>query len=167
MTASWKRLSVALVVVLSGLLLAPYVALPNESFSWRMFAGAYGVEPVVSVDFTTGAPGSYFTITGFNFPAGKIVKVKVNGRELASLTTSDTGSFTVVFNSATSGIGTYDVEVEVEDRIRAAALADQRDASFTVLVGAPLRARPATTGALVDLPSGLARSYLYLPQVAK
>jgi hypothetical protein len=35
------RLFVALVVLLSGLALLPYIGLPSERFSWKQFAGAY------------------------------------------------------------------------------------------------------------------------------
>ena len=36
-----QRFLVALAIVLSGLALAPYIALPSERFSWEAYVGVY------------------------------------------------------------------------------------------------------------------------------
>ena len=37
----FQRLVIVLVIVLSGLALVPFVALPSEQLSWQRFAAAY------------------------------------------------------------------------------------------------------------------------------
>ena len=48
----YARILVAVVVLLSGTALIPYVAFPSEQFNWRMFAGAYIYEPVADLAVT-------------------------------------------------------------------------------------------------------------------
>ena len=39
------RVVLALVILLSGVVIAPSIALPSQPFSWHLFANAYGPEP--------------------------------------------------------------------------------------------------------------------------
>ena len=60
------RLFIALVILLSGIALLPYIGLPSERFSWKQFAGAYDDDrpfkiymPIVARDAGAApAPGS-------------------------------------------------------------------------------------------------------------
>jgi plastocyanin len=44
-----RRLAIALVIVLAGLALVPFVALPSGKFSWQQFSGAYQAPDLVAV----------------------------------------------------------------------------------------------------------------------
>ncbi|GAB4426416.1 MAG: hypothetical protein OHK0015_07310 [Chloroflexi bacterium OHK40] len=153
---TWKRLIVALTIVLSGLLLVPFVALPHETFSWRLFAGAYGSAPVLTVNYPDGAPGSFFTITGYNFPAGQPGTIAANGVTLGSVNVGDTGSFVVIISTGDADVGVY--------RITASAGGGSASTRFELIAGAAERSREGDETLLTfSLPAGLAGQDLYLP----
>jgi hypothetical protein len=163
-----KRLILALVVVLSGLLLVPYVALPHESFSWKLFVGAYRDVPAMGVNFTTGAPGSFFTVSGYNFPPNQPVTIAVNERTLGTTTASADGSFSVVINTAGADRGVYFVTGDNPNITQRIALTGDAITRFEVLDGAPLRAREGGSSLpLLNLPPGLAEQRVYLPLVRR
>jgi hypothetical protein len=60
------RILIALAVLLSGMALIPFVGLPQEPFNWQQFAGVY-TDPALTINHTQGEPGSFFTLTGFNY----------------------------------------------------------------------------------------------------
>jgi plastocyanin len=82
----FRRLLVACAILVSGLALVPYIALPSGKFGWRQFAGAYQPEPfVVSIqDFA-------FVPNNLVIPVGAAVRWKNEGSVEHTVTSSPTG----------------------------------------------------------------------------
>lgn len=162
--SAFKRMLIATTVVLSGLLLLPFVALPSQAFSWQLFTGAYGSAPALGVNHATGAPGSYFAFTGFNFPAGQRVTIEVNDRPLGVITAAGDGS--INFSLATGGAteGRYDVTASYSTDD--GATESSATASFELDEDEPLRAQEGS-GVVFFVPAGLASQNVYLPLIRR
>lgn len=166
--SGWKRLIIALSIVLVGMALVPYIALPSERFSWQLFAGVYGDGPSLAISYDDGAPGSSFTVTGVNYPADATVVVKVNGQTLGSTVTDDIGGFRIrIDTTPQTDLGLYEVEVEVEldDDSRLAAVSVSGATRFRLSAGAPLRAADQDVLAAFNVPDGIAQNPVYMPLV--
>jgi hypothetical protein len=155
---------------MSGMALIPYIALPSEGFSWQRFAGVYSDGPSLTINYDTGAPGSSFTVIGFNYPANQVVTVKVNGHVLGTTTTDEIGGFTIRITSAVDiDEGFYEVEVETES-LSGNALSAVSAASairFQISAGAPLRA-PEGAATAFPLPKGIAVTDLvFMPLIMR
>jgi hypothetical protein len=110
-----KRLVTALFILLSGLMLIPFISLPAQAFSWQLFANAYE-EPTLTISNTIGKPGSFFEITGKNYPANATATITINGRTLGTVTTDATGNFKFELSTPITGgqvEGAYFVTVTV------------------------------------------------------
>jgi hypothetical protein len=106
-------------------------------------------------NYGDGAPGSFFAITGRNFPAGSDARVSVNGRKLDTLTADASGSLSFILRTG-AGLpaGSYEVEVSVNP-----------SASTTITIDpqAPVRAQEGT-GPIVEVPDDIgAKHKIYLP----
>jgi peptide/nickel transport system substrate-binding protein len=113
----------------------------------------------VTINHTTGAPGSFFNITASNFPINRTASIRINGHLLATVFTGESGSFaTTLQTTLDSGEGFYMVTVSVNP---AAATLFQLDAA------APLREREGDFPLLL-VPEGIAvTDFLYLPVVIR
>lgn len=162
--SAWKRLLIATSVLLSGLLLTPFVALPSQAFSWQLFTGAYGSVPAIGANYAAGAPGSYFSFSGFNFPADQPVTVRVNGRPLGVIATADDGTLSFSIATAGAGEGTY----EVTAAFLGEEGATEVSASTSILLDEdePVREREGTA-VVFFLPPGLASQSLFLPMLRR
>jgi plastocyanin len=82
----FRRLLVASAILLSGLALVPYIALPSAKFGWQQFAGAYQPEPiVVSIQNLAFVPDSVV------IPVGGTVRWKNEDTEQHTVTSSPAG----------------------------------------------------------------------------
>jgi hypothetical protein len=108
------RTVVALVILLAGIAMVPYVDRPAAALEWRMMAGVYA--PELSVHATEGAPGSAFAFTGSGFPAHSVAILFVNGRYLGRVLTDGQGAAQFIVQSPASSmaIGQYDITMEVD-----------------------------------------------------
>ena len=104
----------ALVILLAGVAMVPYVDRPAAALEWRMMAGVYA--PELSVHASEGALGSQFAFTGSGFPAHKPATVFVNGRYLGRVMTDGQGMAQFIVQSPTSplALGHYDITLEVD-----------------------------------------------------
>jgi hypothetical protein len=164
---SKKRLALALVIILSGLLLVPFVALPKESFRWQLFAGAYGAAPIIDSNYGTGAPGSAFLIAGFGFTPKTTLTLKSNGVTIGTVVTDANGGFRITVVTPGNGLGRY--VVTAEETGKAASLAAVSPALVLQLVAeAPVRAAEAgvTQLQLPNNPANLSPER-WLPFVAR
>lgn len=162
---SKKRFALALVIMLSGLLLVPFVALPKESFRWQLFAGAYGSDKAMGSNYEDGGPGSYFLISGFGFTPGATAQIKANGNFFGTVKVNSKGEFTVLINSAGASPGRYVISA---DEGSAGGLAvTSASTSFDVISGAPVRApvEADITLTLPNVPAGLGDVKLWMPLV--
>lgn len=108
------RTVVALVILLAGVAMVPYVDRPAAALEWRMMAGVYA--PELTVHASEGAPGSQFAFTGSGFPAHRPATLFVNGRYLGRVMTDDQGSAQFIVQSPAShlALGHYDITMEVD-----------------------------------------------------
>lgn len=159
-----QRLTIALVTLLSGLALIPFIALPQEGFSWQRFSGAYGSTPALASNHTSGSPGSFFSLTGYNFPPGSTVQITVNGVVIGSVVATATGGFSVTLSTQGAELGAYRVVAAVtnnpEDEEVFATL------TLRLVVGATVHTREGNDPLFV-LPADLAQQELFLPLVAR
>ena len=63
--------------------------------------------PTLAVNHTSGAPGSYFTYIGVNFPTNSTATISVNGLTFGSVTTGDNGGFAYVLATVDADEGYY------------------------------------------------------------
>jgi len=83
----FPRIVLALAVLMSGLALAPSIALPSEPFSWQRYAGAYQPSPIqVNIQNFAFAPNTIL------IPVGTTVRW-TNKDPVNHTVTSSTGLF--------------------------------------------------------------------------
>jgi hypothetical protein len=160
----FQRILIAIACCLAGLSLIPYVALPSEKVSPQLFSNAYQPTatatstpmptPILSINFPTGKPGSFFQVTGSQFPANSTATVSVNGQVLGTVPTNASGGFVFSLDTASADVGNYSVTVSVNP---------SASSSFTLRADAPLRPADGSATTL-SVPAGIALSHsLYLP----
>jgi hypothetical protein len=114
----------------------------------------------VSVNHATGRPGSYFTITGWNFPPNSEAALSVNGEELSSdLVVSPTGTFVIFLYTDGADLGDYTVTVSVNP---------SASIGFTLSDEEPLWPQEGG-GRVFNVPPGIGHTdrFLYLPLVSR
>jgi hypothetical protein len=105
---------VAFVIFVSGAALVPLVGLPSEGYRWQTYADAY--QPLlIQINYETGSPGSFFTLTGFNFPPDEDVAILVNGTVIGDVTTDSSGGFIFLIDTAGAEPGYYFVTTDEPD----------------------------------------------------
>jgi hypothetical protein len=62
-------------------------------------------------NFASGAPGSFFNLSGDPFPANQTIPVAVNGSPLGDIPVSSNGVFTFTLSTAHASEGNYFVKV--------------------------------------------------------
>ena len=70
------------------------------------------------ISHPSGSPGSYFTVTGLNFPPNATVALSVSGELLVgNISTSETGGFVVFLDTGLSDPGWYSVTVSYNSSV--------------------------------------------------
>ncbi|RMH81541.1 MAG: hypothetical protein D6681_18050 [Calditrichaeota bacterium] len=115
--------------------------------------------PQLAVNYDTGAPGSFFTVSGSNFPAGQYATVMLNGQVLTNTLAIDTsGNFTLILDTQSADTGFYLVSASTNLG---------RTVQFTLDSTAPLRAQEGS-GLMLDVPAGVAfTNQVFLPVMVK
>lgn len=112
--------------------------------------------PQLTSNFSTGAAGSYFTLTGSNFPLNDTAAISVNGSTLGTVGTNGAGSFSFILSTAVANEGTYFVT---------AAVNPSATTSFVIDANEPVRPQEGTAS-IFDLPAGIAfTDTVFLPVV--
>lgn len=163
--SAWKRLVIATTVVLSGLLLLPFVALPRQAFSWQQFANAYGSTPALGVNYTTGGQGSFFNFNGFNFPAGQLVTIRVNDRTIGAVAADANGAISFTLATPDADLGEYVVTATLSPG-GLQQTTGQATTRFELRADAPVRAREGS-GTIFVVPPGLISRTVFLPMIRK
>jgi hypothetical protein len=163
--SAWKRLVIATTVVLSGLLLLPFVALPSQAFSWQQFTNAYGSTPALGVNYTTGAPGSFFNFNGFNFPAGQLVTVRVNDRTIGAVTADANGAISFTLATPNADLGEYVVTATLSPG-GLQQTTGQATVRFELRADAPVRSREGNAVVFVLSPGLISRT-VFLPLIRR
>jgi hypothetical protein len=116
-------------------------------------------EPFVGINFKTGAPDIFFTLTAAIFPANTNASISVNGQQLGAVPTGADGSFTFLFSTTNADEGFYSVKV--------VAAGETAFTSFTLAAKYPLRPQDGT-GSIFNIPAGIALTeFVYLPFIQK
>lgn len=152
----FMRVFLASAIFLSGLALIPLVGLPSAGYRWQVFADAY--QPLLlEGNFDSGAPGSYFTITGFNFPPESEVIIEVNDLVVGAVMTDNMGGFTMMLSTTNAEEGYYFLTTTESD---------SPTLRFWLDVELPLRL-PSGEGTIIPLPGDIAITLMHLPFLHK
>jgi hypothetical protein len=124
--------------------------------------------PTLNINFTTGQPGSFFTLRGFNFPSLTEMEMLANGRILDnSISTDASGNAVVVLNTSGAARGTYTIVVRTRTML---AQDTEQQVNLVLSEDAPLRARETIEGAIeVNLSQDTSpvNQQLYIPLVRR
>ncbi|MFZ1398798.1 MAG: hypothetical protein WAS33_17965 [Candidatus Promineifilaceae bacterium] len=115
-------------------------------------------EPKLTMNYTSGAPGSYFNILGQYFPANSTATLSVNGRTVGTVPVSSGGTFAFTLTTTNADEGTYFVTASVNPTATKQFVLDATE---------PVRPEdlPADT---FDVPAGIAfTESLYLPTIIR
>ncbi len=136
------------------------VEMLNSKSGWiggRIFL-RYIVTPSLEINFTSGAPGSYFTISGSDYPANDTATISINGQQLGSVGTDGSGSFTFLLSTPNADEGIYMITASVNPR-----------ATIQLILDAAEPTHPQEgTGPIIDIPAGIAfTNQIFLPLVQR
>jgi hypothetical protein len=111
--------------------------------------------PALSINYSAGSPGSYFTITGTNYPPDQNVVVVVNGQVLTDILAADSsGSIVFLLNTSSADPGKYIVTVTDAKALWVDFFLDSAD---------PVRPQEGS-GPIFNIPVGIALTKsIYLP----
>lgn len=146
------RSAIALVILLAGVAMAPFVDLPKIRLGWQRFAGVY--EANLDSNYSNGQPGSYFLFNGSNYPPNQTADILVNGELVGQVMTNGSGQVSFIISTVHSPVGVYTVTASVN------ANASGSD-SFTLETGAPLRGREG------NAPIFNVQNLIYMPLMFK
>lgn len=123
------------------------------------FSAAYHYDPsFLSSNYHTGKTGSYFNISGSDYPPDSPVEITVNDHLLpSSLTTDASGNITFTFGTAQADPGSYEVTASVNP---------EATTRFTLSPDDPLRSKVGTWP-VIDIPAGIAFRDIFLPLVSR
>lgn len=118
----------------------------------------YDIRPELAISFADGSPGSFFTLSGSDYPANEIVAINVNGHDLGMIATDENGSFTLILSTADADEGNYTVTVSVNPGATT---------QFVLDAEAPLRSQE-DAGTEITVPAGIAHTELgFLPAILR
>jgi hypothetical protein len=111
--------------------------------------------PSLTINYPNGQPGSFFTITGWNFPPAVQASLSINGQVISTtLGVNPTGSFIFFLNTSGAEPGGYTVTVSANPGATT---------SFRLANDAPLRSQEGG-GQVFIVPNGIAfDNFIYLP----
>jgi hypothetical protein len=147
-------LLLAVLVLLSGLALVPVMGLPSAGFRWQFYANSY-VLTTLEVNHPSGAPGSFFTVTGTNYPLSTTVTIFVNGADVGDVPTDEDGNLEFVIDTTGAELGTYTVWASPVPSVFTRFVLEQ-DADQWPQEG---------TAPVIQLPADLARELIFAPVV--
>lgn len=115
------------------------------------------ISPSLFINYPDGQPGSYFTVTGSDFPLNSVVTLTINGLTFTeTLTTDGFGTITFLLSTAEADPGRYFVTVTANS---------SATVSFDLDPTAPLRPQEGTEP-ILNVPTGIAfTEFVFLPLV--
>jgi photosystem II stability/assembly factor-like uncharacterized protein len=111
--------------------------------------------PSLEINYTTGAPGSFFTIIGDNYPPDSTIKISVNNQLLGTVQSDPSGALEFLFETSQADEGTYIVD---------AAVNPGASVRFKLNSNDPLRPQEGS-GPIIEIPAGIAIDFIYLPLI--
>ena len=123
-----------------------------------MGAYEYDTSAALDINYDAGAPGSFFTLSGRNFPANDIAAISVNGTALGTVSTDGSGSFSFLLSTSSAGEGTY---------FATAAINPSATVRFILSADELTRAQEGS-GTVFEVPAGISYTEsVYLPFVMR
>lgn len=124
---------------------------------------AGGTVQVLYVSYSEGAPGSTFVIGGYNLAPNRTFTIRINGVQLTTITTSATGSFTLLLTTSSSAEPGYYLVAAVAQPAANSVQANEGNVavlgSFSIVTTGPnavvRTVPPGVTGPTVALPTSL------------
>ena len=114
--------------------------------------------PLLFINYSTGAPGSYFTVDGTGFPVESALPVFINGVEVGFVQSDTEGEFSINLETSLADEGDYIITVGNEVR----ALS-----SFNIDINAPVRPMEGS-GDIFSVPAGISYTELvFMPITLK
>jgi len=105
------------------------------------------------INYSSGKPGSFFTLEGANFPSSDVATISVNGTPLGTVPTDSSGDLAFLLNTAEADEGDYMVTATVNP-----------SSSVRFALDSSKQLRPQDgQGMIFDVPSGLNTHHLYMP----
>jgi hypothetical protein len=153
-----KRMSTfvfALVVLFSGLALVPVMGLPAAGFKWQRYANAY-VPTTLTLNHYSGAPGSFFTVTGTNYPPSVTATILANGVALGTVQTDSNGGLEFVIDTTGAELGYYTVAASPVPSVSTRFVLAQDEPSWPQGSGAPV----------LQVPADIALQLIFAPIIA-
>lgn len=147
------RIVFALTVLLSGVALAPVVGLPTAGFSWQRYASVYTPQ-TLEINHQSGSPGSFFTISGTNYPSAAMVTISANGVVLGDVAADLDGNLIFLIDSAGAQPGYYHIQAGSGGPF-VQILLDPQDTQW------PQEA----SAAVLSLPADIALQVIFLPHI--
>jgi hypothetical protein len=124
--------------------------------------------PALAINYSSGAPGSYFTITGYNYPPNSTATISINANVLGTVTTDSSGGFTFVLETnPTTDEGFYSVTVTVNDNASTQIyLNPSATTQFTLNAEDAVHPQEGI-GTMLEVPDGIAYHFVYLPLIKR
>jgi hypothetical protein len=109
-------------------------------------------------NYASGAPGSFFNLSGDHFPTNQSVPMTVNGTQLGDVPISSNGVFTFTLSTASASQGIYIVKVGERPTVQMRLWLDAQQ---------PIRPKEGDY-TVIDIPSGIALTpRFYLPTLRR
>jgi hypothetical protein len=113
----------------------------------------------LTINHTTGAPGSFFNITGAGYPADSTATISINGVVVGTVLTGQDGSFSITLQTMpNSREGTYIVTVSVNP---------SATVQYQLQANAPLRTQEGNLPVYAVPENIVAWHFIYLPVVIR
>jgi photosystem II stability/assembly factor-like uncharacterized protein len=143
--------------VVNGVTLGPAT---DTLYAATTGGGVFAVSqlPALATNYGGGAPGSYFTFTGSDFPPNGTATITVNGHVLGTVSADPSGNLEFLLRThLTTQEGFYTVTASVT-----------ASAMVHLTLDADLEVRPQEgSGPIFDVPDGIAHRAVFLPLVVK
>ena len=134
------------------------VATDNNGYRDAFFQDRGICETTLAINYQSGASGSYFTVTGSNFPPNDTANISVNGTPLGTVTTELGGSFTFILSTDNADEGAY---------FATATVNPSATISFVIDSNEPIRPQEGSAS-IFDVPAGIAfKEIVFLPVVIR
>jgi hypothetical protein len=115
------------------------------------------VMPNLSINYSSGAPGSFFNLFGSDFPPDQTVTIYVNGRTIGTAVVNQNGEFVFTLSTLGADDGIYNVVASVNP-----------SASARFILDSTADTRPQEGDYLLfEVPAGIAVFEIYLPLVLR
>lgn len=117
------------------------------------------VLPLLTSNYLTGKPGSFFTLSGSEYPSSITVTITINGHNLGVVSTNSTGEFSFLLDTSEADEGGYVVTTKTKNF----------DLSIFLRLDSNFALRPKEgSGITFSVPSGIALTeFVYLPIVQR